>query len=241
MAEGNETETKVKDLLRKAEEGASTELDLRAWFGLPSFDDAAAPTAAPELTATEKLLAKRAEILAHVAPWMVELLERHETIARRHRVPQPPKRPWDGDGRMTMFDEQAAHAAPTEEDWREVDIPNDVRDALRESAPQAMLRDLHRPETEFSIQMQPPWDDEHEPPPLDPMEPIRTTVRTDYRVGLTITPAPVAMAAAIADLRGLLARPWAEGKRERARAREAELLGKEAERTLVEQEPEGPR
>lgn len=216
-----------------------TQEQLRAWFGLPSFDDLAEKGIVPveQLTADEQQLKNRNEKLQLIEADMVWRIERHAAAAERHSREMPP-RPWEG--RVLTFDDAAVQALPGEDDWREVDIPLALTRDLDVNAPQANLRDLHRVEKEFFIQYQSPWDDDFDQVPADPMQPIRDTVRRDYRVGTTITPAQREIDAAIAGLRTLLRAPWPEAKREHARQREAELLGKEASAAAVKSEPGEP-
>jgi hypothetical protein len=229
----DDAEPRVRDLLRRREEAEAalaptTQSQLRAWFGLPSFDDLAeagivAPEVEDELSKRKK---KRAETLANVDPAMIALMDRHTDVADRFRIRISLAE--KAEARLARFDDTAIQV-PTEDDFREVDIPHALREDLSNCTPQAFLRDLARPETDFSVRFQPAWDDLSEEPAGDPWEPIRSSIYQDYRAGTTIEPAVRAMRAAIADLRALLARPWAEAKRERARKREAELLGKLAE------------
>jgi hypothetical protein len=133
----------VKQLL-----DTKTRADLERWFGLPSFQELAEkgepPPADPELEATRE---RRAKAMAAVDP---ALLERHrqrvesgEGLIRFQAVIDVRVDP-----SLTQIDldliEQRAVAEP-----REVEIPDQLREDLAECTPQAILRDLHRPETYF--------------------------------------------------------------------------------------------
>jgi hypothetical protein len=248
-------EPRVRDLLARGESPAVQDpalvSQLEAWFGLPSFqqlDDeaAAAAAAAPrEASAVEKVQERRREVLAQIDPALLAHVMRHAGVAEHLRVDDPPPRPWEG--RVTAFDPTAIPAEITEDDWREVYIPNELRKDLKVSTPQAFLRDLHRPEKEFYVRMQPPWDDfdpEQAQAEMDVMAPVRETLRRDYRVGTTQPPAIRTMSEAWSDRLALMARPWAESKRERARKREVELneqlgWGKSGEPGAVSEKPGG--
>jgi hypothetical protein len=137
---------KVKDLI-----DAGTRADLERWFGLPSFEQLAdqgvkaPPPEDPEEVAQRKRLA---DALAAVNPAFVE--------AHRRRTTPPPdlvkftfaieirvnEQPLLLD--QAMIDRQLAIAEP-----REYQRPDDLPDELKNCTPQALLRDLHRPELTF--------------------------------------------------------------------------------------------
>ena len=133
----------VKELL-----DAATRAELEKWFGLPSFQEVAeekAPAEDPEIAAVRE---RRQKALAAVEPWMLEghrrrtepppdLLRFQEAISLRI---DPSVALLD----QSMIDRQATIAEP-----REVEIPDALVDDLKDCAPQAILRDLHRPELEF--------------------------------------------------------------------------------------------
>lgn len=233
MATDDPDEPRVKDL------DPATLAQLASWFDLPSFDSLegeAAPAAEP--SEAQKIQARRAEVLAQIDPGFLDHLERHRRETEALRKVRPPARPWDEGHRVTVFDDAALPPAFDPNDAPEVEIPGALRKDLKTCTPQAFLRDLYRPEKEFWVQMRSPWDDdEGEPAPRDPMAPIRETLAARYRLA-PVTPAAVSIAASIADLKGLLARPWQEGKRAPARAREEELLRKLAGGVAVSRKPE---
>jgi hypothetical protein len=232
----SDDEPRVRDLLARPPEDAAvsdpaTFARLAAWFDLPSvaalIDETAPAPAEPPRNAERAR--KRAEALAHVDPAMVARLEAHTARADRLRRPTPPRRPWiDGVAPLLLDERQVPEIPDFDEDAPEVAIPPQLRRDLKTCTPQAFLRDLHRPDKDFYVRFEVPWDDWEggEPEVIDPMQPVRDTLRTDYRAGTTVAPAVRTMTESAADLRGLLARPWAESKRERARRREAELLEK---------------
>jgi hypothetical protein len=139
----------VKQLL-----DAKTLADLERWFGLPSFTELAEsgeqppPARGPELDpAVEAVREQRAKAIAAVDPAMVEAhrrrVESGETLIRFEAVIDVRVDP-----AMARLDyayiEQKAIAEP-----REVEISEQLRDDLNECTPQAILRDLHRPEMYF--------------------------------------------------------------------------------------------
>jgi hypothetical protein len=142
----NADDKKVKQLIDEA-----TRADLERWFGLPSFEQLAekpVPPAAlddPEIVEARK---RRDAALAHIDPALVE--------AHRRRTDLPPDMPRfqpsievciDPDIGMvdlSMIDRLYTIAEP-----RERERSMELRDGLQEVAPQALLRDLHRPELSF--------------------------------------------------------------------------------------------
>ncbi len=241
-------EPRARDLATTpAPEGTQHPMDpatiaqLASWFDLPSFDEVAeqqeaARAEAEEKTGVQKVLEVRAKALANIEPaFMARLDGRRAAGARLPQIP-PLEVRWER--RVLAFDESQVPEAIDPDYLPEVYIPPQLVKDLKDCTPQAFLRDLHRPDKEFYIQLQPAFEDVGEIEMPDPMGPIRETVRADYRVGV-VAPAVTTMAEGIADLRAILARPWAEGKRDRARKREAELLGKEAGAIPVTPVPEG--
>jgi len=138
---------KVKELLDPA-----TRADLERWFGLPSFEQLAEqgirpapPPEDPEVAAVRK---RRAEAIAAIDPAMLEAHRlRVESLCELIK-PRPAIEvridPSITAIDLAMIDRQHQVAEP-----REVELPSALRDDLRECTPQALLRDLHRPETTF--------------------------------------------------------------------------------------------
>ena len=112
-----------------------------------------APTA--EELELEELVARRNRALAAVNPALVEWLGRHERRAERLLEGSAAVRAVNRGARH--LEERAARAsrpggfAPEVwklrelGEWRDLDPGDEVRDALEHRAPQAVLRDLHRP------------------------------------------------------------------------------------------------
>lgn len=146
MATDDETDDKtVKELI-----DAATRAELERWFGLPSFtqvaeEKAAAPEEDPDVIAVRE---RRQQAIAAVDPAMLE--------AHRRRI-EPPE--WLLKERpaielrvredVTLLDHSMIDRGSSIADPREVEIPEALRDDLRDCTPQALLRDLHRPELDF--------------------------------------------------------------------------------------------
>lgn len=245
---GGGDEPRARDLAAQpAPEGHAHPLDpatmakLASWFDLPSFDEvaeqqAAARSVSEERSATEKLLEARSNALANIDPAFMASLDGRR--ASGATLPQIPLRETRWERRMIALDETRIPPAMDENDYPEVHIPAPLLKDLKACTPQAQLRDLHRPDKDFYIRLEPAFEDAGDPEAPDLMAPIRETLEASYRVGV-VPPAMIMMDAGIADLRTILAKPWSEAKRERARKREIELLGKDAGYSIVATEPEG--
>jgi hypothetical protein len=240
-------EPRVRDVLRQMAPAAdeATLSELMSWFELPSYEAVAA--AAGELPGAaasdaQAIRERRERAMAHVDPTLVDaILRRQPAPDRIHRLTAPTWRPWMRGEPIVTFDD--SQLPPDLDEWPEWNLDHEIRDWLKTCTPQAFLRDLYRPETEFLIQMAPPWDEEYEPPSLEDSGEARALLARSYKVGIMVTPAykgprwwddHVAMMKA----------PWGEAKRDKARQREAALLAEEEARKAraagpVTRPPEG--
>jgi hypothetical protein len=134
---------------------ATAQAELAKWFALPSGE--VAREQGMELPEDPEVVAyreARARALAAVDPWIVETVSRrvddnteamimfNATIDIRIKT------------EMGCFDYAAAAAQVTAIEPREREIDEELRDEMKEVAPQALLRDLHRPEDEFQKQFE---------------------------------------------------------------------------------------
>jgi hypothetical protein len=141
----DDTEKKVKDLLDEA-----TRADLERWFGLPSFEQLAEQKP-PERWVDPDIAEQRkhaAEAIAAVDPALLDALFHRvrpaEELLRYKQTIDIRVDPGIARFDQAMIDRQHQIAEP-----REVEIPPQLSDDLHEATPQALLRDLHRPEFEF--------------------------------------------------------------------------------------------
>lgn len=138
---------RAKDVLA-GELDAQTQADLQRWFGLPSFDQVAdAGGSTPEQDIELVLRQERQQkALEAVDPAMLEAHRRRteppddlvKFKATIDLVIDPSIAKLD----MTMID--AVVAEP-----RQRERPEELEDDLKDCTPQALLRDLHRPEIDF--------------------------------------------------------------------------------------------
>ncbi|HEY1813115.1 MAG TPA: hypothetical protein VGG74_12280 [Kofleriaceae bacterium] len=149
MADDKPDQT-VKDLL-----DAATKAELARWFGLPSFEELgeAAPPP-PEDPETAELRARRAAAAASVDPELLDAMHQRYEVRPSTLLKFEPKIDFKIKTEMGSFDHVMAARAYSIAEPREVEIPEELRDDMKDVAPQALLRDLHRPETTFDKQFE---------------------------------------------------------------------------------------
>lgn len=140
----------VKELI-----DAATRAELEKWFSLPSFqqlaEQDAAAAARPPTAAEEERAAYRVRLDAALEAVDPGLLEAHgRRIERLHAI-KGFKAEIDThiDPSIMRFDEAMVDNAYTIAEPRSYEMPSDRTDNLNECTPQALLRDLHRPELTF--------------------------------------------------------------------------------------------
>lgn len=144
-----------RDLAQPLDEvvDAATAAELEKWFGLPSFQEvkereaaaAAAAAADPELVET---LERQANAIAAVDPeFLAAVLRRiahyDDRLELRMSIVLHVGRS------IALFDPSMADRGFMMGQPHEVEISEELKDALEECSPQALLRDLHRPELAF--------------------------------------------------------------------------------------------
>ena len=148
MPDNDDNDKKVKDLL-----DAATQADLARWFGLPSFEQLAEQGVVPDAPPSEdpefaERRKRQEEALAAVDPAWLDAFDRRIAAFRDVIQPLPPLK-LRIDPAIARFDHAMVDQHSTVAEPREVERPGDLSDALAERTPQALLRDLHRPELDF--------------------------------------------------------------------------------------------
>jgi hypothetical protein len=153
---------RVKDLIAAAsssdELDAQTQADLARWFGLPSFQqveegEVAAPPASRDDPDVVARRAAQARATAAVDPVLCDALHARGAAVERMLVFRPTElRILDPS--ISALDPVLVARAEASAEPREVDLPMGLRDDLAECTPQALLRDLHRPEIDFRLQLE---------------------------------------------------------------------------------------
>ena len=129
---------------------AATRAELERWFGLPSFqqveeDKAKAPAEDPDVVAVRE---RRQKAIEAVDPAMLEA-HRRRMEAPESMIQFKPELEVRVDPSVALLDHSMIERGASIADPREVEISEDLRDDLRDCTPQALLRDLHRPEMDF--------------------------------------------------------------------------------------------
>jgi hypothetical protein len=142
----DDDDKKVKDVL-----DAVTLAELQKWFALPTFEQVAEhqPPPPEDDAETRALRERRDNALAAVDPALLDRIgfrveTNPETLLKFAATIDV-----HVDPEIALFDHKMADNVATFADPREVEISEDLRDDLKDCTPQALLRDLHRSETEF--------------------------------------------------------------------------------------------
>ena len=143
MADNNDDKT-VRELI-----DAGTRAELDRWFGLPSFQQVEEKKEVtpedPEIVAVRE---RRQKAIEAVDPRMVEA-HRRRTDPPENLLQFKPSIEPRVDPSVALFDHSMVDKQMTIAEPREVEIPEPLRDDLKDCTPQAILRDLHRPELDF--------------------------------------------------------------------------------------------
>lgn len=133
----------------------ATKRELERWFGMASADHDPPPDEpAPEDPDRVAVRERRAAAVACVDPALLEAVHARHVDVSDTMLYFHPDLEVHVDPEVALFDRAMLErfhdvAAP-----REIERPEDLEDELRDRAPQALLRDLHRPETDFSCQFE---------------------------------------------------------------------------------------
>jgi hypothetical protein len=155
----NDDDPKAKDVIAQGTAlplDLATQRELERWFGLPSFVElaeqgrVAAPPMDPEMA---EVIERRDRALAAVDPALLdEIRLRTDDVAPI--MVFTPNIDVMIDENVALFDHGMVDRAITIAEPREVEIPDALIDELKECTPQALLRDLHRPELYFDKQFE---------------------------------------------------------------------------------------
>jgi hypothetical protein len=148
---------RAKDVFAKSPEEIAqldplTQAELERWFARPSVQTIAAPIPDAEDVEFDQRQVRIAEACRAVEPWMVALLERHDhdPLGFRFIVAPPPLH----DESILKIRIPSDDEIATIGEARALVRDDEIEAALATSAPQAILRDLYRPEGEFTIEFE---------------------------------------------------------------------------------------
>jgi hypothetical protein len=201
----NEDDKKVKELLDEA-----TRAEIERWFGLPSFEQLAdegkvaapPPSEDPEVVAMRQ---RRDAAIAAVSP--VLLAEHHRRVEPSFELVKfKPAIETRVDPGIAMVDFAMIERRQQIAEPRSYELPDDLEDELKERVPQALLRDLHRPEKDFTKEFE----------LVDPLAEQRVDVGAI--VAAVMTPTKLELSGSriheartlIAEMRDQRRRPWAQ-------------------------------
>ncbi len=211
---------RAKDLLTRPRAEVEADLDpatlaeLSSWFDRPNaalIEDQATTAAIEdaETTAFQEAQQRRAKACAAADPAFVRHIERHET-ARPLPVARPPIRVVIDETIVLPLVRHQLERQSAEEpisDERSYDLPADLNDILaKHNAPQALLRDLYRPITDFELRLESPFDDL---PDLDPLKESREIMRARIAIEWAEPLFPQGVEARAVGRR-LMRAPWSE-------------------------------
>ena len=180
MTDDND-DRKAKDVI-----DAATQRDLERWFGLPTFTQLAdegkqalvpTPDVDPEMAA---VIERRDKALANVDPVLLE------SLLARHANPDDLivfEKTIDVRVAETNFgaiDEVLVQRTNVIAEPREYEPSDELRDDMKDCTPQAMLRDLHRPEKYFDKELVRPDLEEEGLAPVDPVKEVQTAMTTRW-------------------------------------------------------------
>jgi hypothetical protein len=172
----------VKELLEGDDPvDEATRRELERWFGMPSADHEEQPEEPrPEDPEGIAAVERRAAAVACVDPALLEAVHaRHgdvsETMLYFH-----PDLEVHIDPSVALFDVAMLERFQGVAEPREMQRPEELDDDLRDRAPQALLRDLHRPETDYVYQLE--IVDYAAQQRLDPTVEVERAMKTSWRL-----------------------------------------------------------
>jgi hypothetical protein len=209
MANPDDDEPRARDLVatpeRTEELDPETRAQLERWFGLPSYTQLEEEGADdPDLAESRERIARAC---AAVDPALVAHVDRW-TSSADGLLKFEPLDLGKIDPSISAVDDVLVERAGMIADPREVALPQSLINDLADCTPQAVLRDIHRPELQFEIRYEV---DQAiaEVARLDVRETIDRAMRTRIRIEFDDGPTALdEMRAALADLAALKAQPW---------------------------------
>lgn len=188
----------------------ATIAQLAKWFDLPSFAELEERQQAaehPPLDEAAQARLDRHEAIAKIADeTILSRMEGRKTAGDALVKPLPPLELNVG-REILSSDPTWSDRASTVAEPREVNLPMWLEDIHKESAPQAILRDLHRPELDFYIR----FEYGEQPRTIGEVsKDLHTDIRASRKVTLDVPPSWTAARDAFAELRHWKAARWDE-------------------------------
>ena len=133
---------------------AATRAELERWFGLPSFERLADDGVVVEDPEDALARERRARATAAVDPALLDAMHQRNEVRPSTLVKFTPLIDVTIKTEMGSFDHAMAERQLSVGEPREIEVPEELRDDMKDVAPQALLRDLHRPESSFDKQFE---------------------------------------------------------------------------------------
>ncbi|CAN5705691.1 hypothetical protein BH11MYX2_BH11MYX2_27950 [soil metagenome] len=200
---------KVKDLIANPVD----EAQLMRWFGMPSAAEVSSPEDAPPPPPYEEdpgiiaVRERRARALAAVDPGMLAAIEQRLTPREDlfYLLPPPHSTPDPSIARLDMkMIENKSQIA----DERFYEISEEMQDEMKECTPQAMLRDLHRPELSFDKTFE-ISDAAEQSAPIDIVKEVADAMATSWKLPPLPDPS-IELREVFTALRADRANPWTD-------------------------------
>lgn len=155
----DDKDPKVKDLLTGQQQldevvDEATRKELERWFGLPSAEALEAEPEKPNDAELEAAKKRRAAAIDAVDARFLARIEYRIADRSDELIQFHPDLEVHVDPGVAFFDQTMLAKIAVVADPREVERPDDLADELKSVAPQALLRDLHRPVTDFTIEFE---------------------------------------------------------------------------------------
>jgi hypothetical protein len=131
---------------------AATRKELERWFGLPSFAEREEQSKAVETKVDPEIQAvldQRAAAIAAVDPQLVAAIRARTEDRQAHLLQFTADLDVHVDPDLALFTPRLVDRAMLIAEPRQVQRPDDIDDDLKDRVPQALLRDLHRPESYY--------------------------------------------------------------------------------------------
>lgn len=151
-------EPKIKDLLAGTQPTAigdpETQRLIEQWLALATPNTDPTPQAPPVDQELEAVIERRAKACEAVDPAIVEAIEFRYEVAPQSLIKFEVLIDLRVRDDMPLFNYAMIDQLSTIAEPREVEIPEERKDELRETSPQALLRDLHRVVNEFTLSLE---------------------------------------------------------------------------------------
>lgn len=205
MPGDNDDDRKVKDMI-----DAATRAELERWFSLPSFEQAAEQQAnEPAVGAladpeVQKVAKQREAALAEIDPALVAAIfartdDNHDRILQFRSSLEVHVSEDFGVVDEALIDKVVAEP-------REYELGDELREAMQECTPQALLRDLHRPELDFDKQFE--VVDVAAEQRIDIVAEVKIAMSTSWKLPPLDASPLIASKADIDEVRRIRAKPW---------------------------------